>query len=71
MPFDLFAVVALEDFEGLVIIGLLGDLGDEFGVEDVVLFVEDEERSGEDAGEGAVLDENAVGFSKLFVTHHR
>ncbi len=55
----------------LVVIGLMGDFGHKLEIDDVIFFVENSNGAGEDAGERAVLDEEAIVFSKILIAHHR
>lgn len=52
--------MSLESREGSVVVGLVGDFGDELGVDDAAVLVEDDDGAGEKAGHGAIGDEDSV-----------
>ena len=54
-----------------LVVGLLGDFGNEFLVDDVVLGVEDNDGAGEEAGERSVHHEDSVGVTELGAAERR
>ena len=54
-----------------MVIGLVCDLRYELGIEDMVVLIDCDESSCQDASEGAVLDQEAVAFAEVFAAHHR
>ena len=62
---------SLKDLQRGMIVWFLRNLVDEFRIEDVVFFIENEDRAGENTGKWTVENEKAIGFSEIFVSHHR
>ena len=63
--------LASENGQGGGVVRLVLDFADQFAVDHLVVFVEDDDGTGRDAGQRAAGDGDAVGFEKFTAAHGR